>query len=356
MSISRRPNHFFWLFFIFIFAGLRGLLAADAPTINPPVDKSPSRDKIEWLDSKTSLESAVQYDYVGGAGTDLGNGQHSNVYESQVSVRDIVAYRCWRAFLWRGGVEWERFGFYRPADSLIPPQLHDLNLYTGLDFRFSRKDMIRLQARPGLYADWDDNDIRDFNTPVAVAYSHMVSRNFQWAAGVSYNAWRNHRWLGGGGFRWQIDDRWKLKLMLPEPQLEYKARDDLHVFVGADFRGDSFRVSHNFGTQRGNPGLNNALMDYQEIRVGTGASWNIKPLLELNLETGYMLDRSFDFHEGGPLLTSRPAPYVSVNFQWLFEIHRDHAEEEPSLDTKSPQFQIPNLERALPNVPKIFQK
>ena len=121
-----------------------------------------------------------------------------------------------------------------------------------------------------------------------------------------------------------------------------RARDDLHVFVGGDFLGESYRTSKTFGTDRGQPTLNHALVDYEEIRVGPGASWNILPLLEMkSLKAGlYGLSLAFDYHEVGPVLTSHPAPFVSINFQALFEVG---SHDENLLDTKSPQFQFPVL-------------
>jgi hypothetical protein len=339
-----------------IFAGLFlvGFRVGRAEADPKPVeDKSPSRDKIQWLGGKTSLESTAQYDFVFNGKTDLGNSHHGHMTESEISLRQLITRRWMRAFLVRGGVEYESFAFHQADDSFLPGNLRVLNAYLAMDFRFSHQDLIRVQARPGVYTNNVNADMADFNTPVALAYSRMVSRGFQWALGLSINRWRRQVLLGGGGFRWQMSDRWKLKMMLPEPMVEYKAREDLHVFVGGDFRGDSFRLANDFGTRRGNPAFNNALVDYQEIRLGAGFSWNIKPLLELNFNTGYVLDRAFNYHNNGVLLTSGPAPYVSVNIQALFEM-KNH--EEPSLETKGPQFEVPDLERVLPNVPKIFDK
>ena len=133
--------------------------------------------------------------------------------------------------------------------------------------------------------------------PMAIAYSHMASAEiFNGRPGVSINLWRetHHLLSQWADFRWQINDRWKMKMMLPEPQIEYKARDDLHFLWEGDLEGDTFRVSSDFGTRRGDPTLNNALVDYQELRAGVGFSWNIRPLIELNFQTGgYMLDRAF---------------------------------------------------------------
>jgi len=63
--------------------------------------------------------------------------------------------------------------------------------------------------------------------------------------------------------------------------------------VGGDFRGDTYRVSHDFGTRRGNPELDNAIVDFKKIRVGAGFFMEYQTLLEVNLHGGYMVDRAF---------------------------------------------------------------
>ena len=76
------------------------IVAADA------TDKSPSKDMVQWLGSKTSLETLpAQFDYVGGGNTDLGNGVHENIPESQVTIRQLYYPSHAARFLVRGGLE-----------------------------------------------------------------------------------------------------------------------------------------------------------------------------------------------------------------------------------------------------------
>ena len=68
-------------------------------------------------------------------------------------------------------------------------------------------------------------------------------------------------------------------------------------FVGADLKGSTFRVDQNFGTrQAGDFRLNNAWMDYTEIRVGLGAEIKLSPEVKLSFEGGYVPYREFDYH------------------------------------------------------------
>jgi hypothetical protein len=148
-----------------------------------------------------------------------------------------------------------------------------------------------------------------------------VSDSFQWVAGFSVNTWRQSRYLGAAGFRWQMNDRWKLKLYMPTPDVEYYARPDLTLTLGADLRGESYRAGPHFGDNIGRPSLNNALVDYQEVRVGPGFSWNVRPFVEVNFMTGYIVNRQFNFHNnGGPTLNSSGAPFVSIAVHALFKL------------------------------------
>ena len=303
-------------------------------------DKSPSREKEEWTGSGVFNEFATEYSHVGGATTTLGNGQTGTVAENDVAFSDFIGKRFFRALLLKTGVEWEGILFDAPETGFVPQHLYDLNMLASADFRWSRQDMVRLQIRPGFYGDFGDASYGDdVNCPLAIAYNRVVSRDFQWFLALSVNPWRRDRYLPAGGFRWQINDRWKLKMLFPQPHIEYKARDDLHLFVGGDFKGDSFRTAHNFGTLRGNPALDNTLVDYEEIRVGAGASWNVRPFVELNMDAGYMVTRQFDFHEAGVTLNSDPAPYAEINVNILFE--------SPELllapRTESGSFEIPGV-------------
>lgn len=308
------------------------------------VEKAPSKDKVEWTGSKLSSESAIKFEYVGAARADFGEGRQARFAQSYWQLRHVVTRRTLRAFLLRLGLEYQRWNNHGPEDLPVPGSLNVVDAQVGMDFRWSRKDMLHVMVRPGLYSDFHDTTGGDLNMPIEIAYTRVPSNRFQWALGLSINPWRDFPYLPGGGFRYQINDRWKLRFLLPEPRVEYKARDDLHTWIGAEFRGDSFRVSQTFGNTRGDPTLNNAIVDYQDIRVGAGCSWNIKPLVELNAQAGYMVSRLFDYHNNDFKNASGGAPYVSVHVQWLIQ-YAPETEEEKTRGAPAMRFEIPVLRR-----------
>ena len=281
---------------------------------------SPSFQEEKWTGTQGASETNVEYDYVGRASQNIGEGFNRNIDENYIDVRHQFMRHTLLAFLVQGGFEYQHMGYGVPNDVLVPDRLDMLAGIIGIDFRWSKKDLLHIEGRPGLYTDFRGSGSNAFNCPLDVGYTRVVSNTFQWVAGFSLNTWRASRLLGAAGFRWQVNDRWKLKFYLPAPDIEYSARPDLTLTFGADVRGETYRVGPHFGDTRGAPALNSALVDYQELRVGPGFSWNVKPFIEINCMAGYMVGRQYDFYNNGPKLNGSGAPFVSLGVHALFKL------------------------------------
>jgi len=301
------------------------LWADTGPLMSKPGknEKSPSREQVLWTETDVGYDLNAEYSYAGRAHIDFGNGHQGSLSEYYTDLKQTGTLRMFMAFLIYEGLEWQRQVYGTSGDVLVPHELDTLNAFLATDFRWSSHDQVRLQFEPGLYTDMHDVDMHDFNMPIALAYTRIPSKKLQWAIGLSINTWRGSRFLPGGGFRYYLTPRWKLNGMLPTPQIEYKANDYLHVWVGADFRGNTYRVSRRFGAEHNDPRLNDALVDYQEMRFGSGFSWNIRPLIELNGQAGYLFNRSFDYHDIGIHSSGQGAPYISLNVRVLLQLVRD---------------------------------
>jgi hypothetical protein len=59
-------------------------------------------------------------------------------------------------------------------------------------------------------------------------------------------------------------------VVAPRPQLQYLLSDNVTLFVGADLRETTFRMAENFGQSRGIPKLDNAILQYREVRATAG--------------------------------------------------------------------------------------
>jgi len=280
---------------------------------------APSFQEKKWTGTLGAYETNVQYDYVGRASQNLGLGRNGPVDEQYVDVRENLMRHTLLVFLAQGGMEYQHQGFGVPSGVLVPQRLDSLYGDIALDTHWSEKDLLHIEGRPGFYTDFEGSGWKALNAPIDVGYTRVVSDSFQWVLGFNYNSWRSTRFLGAPGFRWQINDRWRVKVYMPTPDIEYYARPNVTLTLGGDFRGESYRVGPHFGDSTHQPGLNNALVDYQEARVGPGFSWNVRPLIEINFMTGYMIARQFDFHDNGVVLNGSSGPFVSLAIHALFK-------------------------------------
>jgi len=238
----------------------------------------------------------------------LGFGENGNINENYLDFRHQFMRHTLLAFLVQGGFEYQHMGFGVRNNAQVPDRLDEALVCVGIDFRWSDKDLLHIEGRPGWYTDWQGGGLDAINSPLDIGYTRVTNKRFQWVVGVSMNSWRHMRYLGAAGFRWQINERWKIKAYLPQPDIEYVARPNLTLTLGADVRGDTYRVGPHFGDARGVPALNNALVDYQEVRLGPGFSWNVKPTIEMNFMAGYIAGRQFDYFNRGPKLNGSSAP------------------------------------------------
>src|SRR5262249_38182281 len=153
-------------------------------------------------------------------------------------LRHVFMRHMLLAFLAQGGFEYQHLGFGVSRDALIPESMDTLALDVGLDARWSEKDLLHVEWHPGFYTDFEGSGLDAVNAPVDIGYTRVVNQKMQWVLGFSYNSWRSMRFLGAAGLRWQVNDRWKLKLFLPNPDIEYAAFPNLTLSFGADIRGE----------------------------------------------------------------------------------------------------------------------
>ncbi len=218
----------------------------------------------------------------------------------------------------RFGVGYDRHDFGFTGPGFIPGALQSLNLVAGVDLKISDV-LIRIEAQPGFYGDDQGFDSGNFNVPVILGASYLVSKDFQWIAGLSINPNASNPVMGGVGFRWKMADRWVLNVVPPNPRIEFQATEDLTLHAGGQIIASTFRVNSNFANGPGGRNYRNALVDYTEVRAGAGASWKFGAKRTLDLEVGYMAYRDFDYHKvGDNYQTKSGAIYGQVGLKLSF--------------------------------------
>jgi hypothetical protein len=125
--------------------------------------------------------------------------------------------------------------------------------------------------------------------------------------------------LPGGGVRWKFAPKWVLNAVLPTPRLEYQCSRNFTLFAGADLKTNTFRVDHRFGDSHDDSRLNNALVSYSEVRIGSGFEWKASSSFTITAEGGYLPYRNFDFYRADVRYHSEQgAPYASIALHGAF--------------------------------------
>ena len=120
--------------------------------------------------------------------------------------------------------------------------------------------------------------------------------------------------------RWKFAPQWVLNATLPAPRLEYELSRNMTVYAGAELRGGNYRVDDDFVGDPVEPGnLNNAIVQYVEIRTGAGVAWKLGEACKLTVEAGYVPRREFDYYRADIRYKSDGgAPYGALSFRASF--------------------------------------
>lgn len=255
---------------------------------------APAQEK-DTTDSKTSVESEFRFSFVGDSEFKTrSNFETGNAYD--FATRDVVSFKIREGVLFRFGLEWERFNFSLPDPVPLPSKLQSTTIVLGADVQLGEAWIARLEIQPGFYSGGTGLRGRNFSVPITIGASYFWSSDLQLVAGLSIDPERKYPVLPGVGFRYKCSADWVLDIILPTPRIEYSFSKSILFYAGGEFRGDTYRVDADFGDAHGDPKLNNAVVDYTQIRVGGGASWKIGSDWTMELEAGVVPVQELDFH------------------------------------------------------------
>ncbi len=281
------------------------------------------------LDSDTS--------YVGATRTNFGHSIQGDVSELETSARLVMGLQqSADSPIFRLGLSYQRYDFGLSRSAPIPDALQAENLVVGADFSLFSSWLVRLEADPGFYNDARSDRFKNFNVPITLGGSYIASEEVQWIVGLGIDFNRQLPVIPAIGVRWQLIDDWVVDAVLPAPRIEYQYSKNLTLFFGADVDDGTYRLSSNFPrftrtvttettvinrkvigfqglglltpiyanykthtettkTIHGPP-LDNAVVEYDEVRIGAGFTWKATKALTFELEGGYLPYREFDYH------------------------------------------------------------
>jgi hypothetical protein len=271
-------------------------------------------------ESTSASASALSYNIDGensffGRGDANASGRNvGRITEISSSADFVLSAQVRDTVLLRLGVEWERYSFDPLLSTAVPDSVQGLDLAIGADLQVSPAVLLRVEAHPGIYSQFQDVSWQDFNVPFEVVGTYFVSSQLLLIAGIHVDVNADTPVFPVIGVHWKVSDKWVIEGVPPRPQLQYLVSDNLTLFLGADLRETTFRVNDQFGQERGIPKLNDAILDYFEIRAGGGLTWKFSKNVDFDVEGGCAPYRRFEYPraDGYKVKSEDYSPYIRM--------------------------------------------
>ena len=276
----------------------------------------------QFSTSALSYELDAETSFFGKGSINTGPTDYGKISEINSLASFILSAQVQDKILLRLGVEWQWFSFDpQQATAPVPDSVQGLDLAIGADLQVSPAILLRIEAHPGFYGQGGNLSWRDFNVPFEMAGTYFVSSDLQLIGGVYVDVNNNVPVFPVAGVRWKVSDKWVIEGIAPRPQLQYQLSDSVTLYAGADLRQATFRMDNQFGLQHGgNPKLNDAILQYFEIRAGAGLTWKVTKYVNLDVEGGGTPYRSFYYPRatGYTVKSEDLVPYLRVGLSAKF--------------------------------------
>lgn len=264
--------------------------------------------------SALSTDIEADASFFGNGSVKSSNHKFGSISEIEASASGIASWQVRDNLLLDFGAQWQRFSFDPDPGVPVPDVLQEVNLVVGADFQATPALIVHVELDPGIYSDFRNISSGSFFIPIEIGAVYFVSSDLLFALGVSINYDRDNPVFPGGGIRWQVTNKFLVNGILPKPQLEYKLTDKLTLHAGANLLGNDFRVSGDLARIRNAPQkLDNAILEYTEVRVGGGLTFRLRPGVALDFEAGCAPYRKFDYPRANfKVLSTDVAPYAQI--------------------------------------------
>ena len=235
--------------------------------------------------------------YSAGSEIRLGTRELGNLDTVRTRLEYKGTFNPGSEFSWGAGVSYARWDFGRETGNPLPALLQSVALPLSATWRFQEGWQAFGEVAPGLYSDFEAITGKDFNAPFIGGVGYVINPDLQVFLSVSVDGRRDIPVVGGPGVRWRFAVRWTLSLMLPRPQIQYRATDELTLHVGAELNGGAYHLNSHFGRDHGLVAMDDQIASYREIRVGAGARWGGPKGFYASLDAGWMIDRRFNLDD-----------------------------------------------------------
>lgn len=199
----------------------------------------------------------------------------------------------------------------------IEDQFHNLSLQTGLGRRINDQWMIMGQIEGTLYKlkEIESNDI-GLSGGIMTLWNYRPHLKYIFGLMISPDS--DLPVLPMIGMNWEISPHWTLQLMMPKPRIFYQFDPSLKFHFGGEMKTMNFRTSNDLGNTIGDRRYNDAFGVYRDIRLGIGLEYEINPIWNINVDTGYSVYRTIEYTRIDETVKYQPTPYLQVGIKASF--------------------------------------
>ncbi|HLP01111.1 MAG TPA: DUF6268 family outer membrane beta-barrel protein [Opitutaceae bacterium] len=241
-------------------------------------------------------EFGVRFSSSGAAALDgPGPGAEVGVTTYQLSWRGRAALGAGTNALF--GLEWSRHELDRTGATWLPENLKALTAQLGVAHPFAERWRLLVNAAPRIAG--ADGDLRDARADLAVLAlaTYDTSPDLSWSFGLRYGARSDQILLPIAGMVWRFAPEWEFRLAWPESGVSYRATESLTLRAIASILGGDYRLAHDPRPEaaRSGPSWRGGWLEFREVRLGLAAEYAFARRFGLRLESGYVVDRRFEF-------------------------------------------------------------
>ena len=136
-----------------------------------------------------SYEFSANYSHVFDGDIKQGNRDLGAISEDTYDAELVASIPITYGTYLRLGAGSEGFLFSDVGRAPISDRLISTYAVVGFDYELSDQWLLRLEARPGLYSDFEDISFSDVNVPLIIGGTYLIDSSLQWIVGMLVDPW-----------------------------------------------------------------------------------------------------------------------------------------------------------------------
>lgn len=120
------------------------------------------------------------------------------------------------------------------------------------------------------------------------------------ALGAWYDRFSTTPWLPVVGVVGAPSQKWDIELVFPDAKISYMPDEISTYSLFVELQGNSYRIP------------SRQLVELSQTRIGIAYERCLTTQLSIKVESGWLLDRNFDFHPGALTAHANDTPFVDV--------------------------------------------